>query len=513
MVTLLVCLQGLPAGAATATLENLDGDSVGFNDPTVVEAVGGNTATTLGAQRVFVFERAAGLWADELVSEVAITIGASFEELTCTADSAQLAAAAPTTVKFGTDLSDAPFDNTVYAIALANSLTGEDLCPESGCAATHYDIEAQFNISMDAGDCLGGVTFYYGIDGNAGSNQIDFLSTVLHELAHGLGFMTFVNLATGAKFSATAGNDTYYFDDPYMHWMEDHSELLRFPDMSDTQRLAAITDDGDLHWAGSYGTAAAAGLSAGRDPSSGHVGMYAPAPAESGSSLSHVAEGVTPDELMEPTSTETQDLTITRAMLRDTGWRLSSAIPCGDVTGEGDITVSDALAILKTAVGIVVELTCSPTAAVCGDVTGEGDVTVSDALAVLKTAVGISVELTCSAATTTTTLPPAATWTEVLAVFSSNNCNVCHGSGASGGLTGLNDSSAGYAALVGAAASGCSGKTLVVASDPDSSYLIEKVEQSAPTCGDQMPTSPFTALSAADIETIRSWISGGAVKD
>ncbi len=77
---------------------------------------------------------------------------------------------------------------------------------------------------------------------------------------------------------------------------------------------------------------------------------------------------------------------------------------CGDVTGEGDITVTDALAVLKTAVSISVTLTCdTDQVGVCGDVTGEGDITVTDALAILKTAVSISVTLNCSGTTTTTT--------------------------------------------------------------------------------------------------------------
>ena len=73
-----------------------------------------------------------------------------------------------------------------------------------------------------------------------------------------------------------------------------------------------------------------------------------------------------------------------------------SAGLCGDVTGDSSISVTDALMILKTAVGISVDLSCASTSALCGDVNDDGSVSVTDALLVLKAAVGISVTLICS---------------------------------------------------------------------------------------------------------------------
>ncbi|MFP6626421.1 MAG: hypothetical protein VCA74_05095 [Deltaproteobacteria bacterium] len=46
--------------------------------------------------------------------------------------------------------------------------------------------------------------------------------------------------------------------------------------------------------------------------------------------------------------------------------------------------------------------------------------------------------------------------------------------------------------------------------DADSSYLMEKL-LSSPTCGDPMPIG--AALSDTDIDTVRSWINGGALSD
>lgn len=112
---------------------------------------------------------------------------------------------------------------------------------------------------------------------------------------------------------------------------------------------------------------------------------------------------------------------------------------------------------------------------------------------------------------TSTTLPPFATWTEVHSVLTVK-CVSCHGGGmAMGGLGGLDDSAAGYAALVGTAAVACPGNTLVVAGEPDSSYIVEKLEQSAPECGSQMPTGG--SMTSGELAAIRSWISGGALND
>ncbi|MFN2426130.1 MAG: hypothetical protein ABR587_06750 [Candidatus Binatia bacterium] len=59
------------------------------------------------------------------------------------------------------------------------------------------------------------------------------------------------------------------------------------------------------------------------------------------------------------------------------------AARCGDVTGEGDITASDALGVLRAGVGIT---ECEPW--IC-DYNGSGALTASDALAVLRAAVGM----------------------------------------------------------------------------------------------------------------------------
>ena len=88
----IVCaLLPLAASAdATIVINNLNAPGVGFNDPTPVAPVGGNTGTTLGEQRLISFSHAANIWGSTLDSAVPITINAQFRPLTCTATGAVL---------------------------------------------------------------------------------------------------------------------------------------------------------------------------------------------------------------------------------------------------------------------------------------------------------------------------------------------------------------------------------------------------------------------------------------
>ncbi len=51
---------------------------------------------------------------------------------------------------------------------------------------------------------------------------------------------------------------------------------------------------------------------------------------------------------------------------------------------------------------------------------------------------------------------------------------------------------------------GCTSDVLVVAGDPDGSYLLDKVLNTPGICGLQMPV--VGTLSASDIEVLRQWI-------
>ena len=142
------------------------------------------------------------------------------------------------------------------------------------------------------------------------------MTVLLHELGHGLGFLSLVNLSTGQKLNG--------FDDAYMRFLEDHSTGKSYPQMTNAERLAASTNTGNLHWTGPNVVAGSGGLTAGRHPS-GHVQMYAPNPAQSGSSVSHYDTALSPNELMEPSYTgPLHDVGLTLELFADLGWNVSS---------------------------------------------------------------------------------------------------------------------------------------------------------------------------------------------
>ncbi|MFQ5643143.1 MAG: dockerin type I domain-containing protein [Thiogranum sp.] len=276
------------AGSVSATqivIANLDGPGEGFNDTTPAQPVGFNPGTTLGEQRLFVFQHAAKIWESTIDSNVDIVVEAKFDPLTCSATSAVLGSAAATTVV--RDFPNAPVANTWYSIALGNSLAGSDLSASA-------DITATFNGDIDNNnDCLNGYNWYYGLDGVKPANTFELLSVVMHEIGHGLGFQTFVDINTGQKLLGR--------DDTYMLKLEDHSLNQTWNLLSDAQRLASMTDTGDLHWAGPSVTSQIADYTGGVNQ--GHITMYAPDPIAGGSSVSHFNTALTPNELMEPFDT------------------------------------------------------------------------------------------------------------------------------------------------------------------------------------------------------------------
>ena len=92
LFAMLALAPALLQAAATIVIINADGAGIGFNDPTPVAPVGGNTGTTLGQQRLNVFQSAADIWGAALTSAVTIQVQASWPASACNANSAVLAA-------------------------------------------------------------------------------------------------------------------------------------------------------------------------------------------------------------------------------------------------------------------------------------------------------------------------------------------------------------------------------------------------------------------------------------
>jgi hypothetical protein len=233
-------------------IRNKDVAGVGFNDTSPVAPLPGNPGTTIGQQRLIVFQRAAAIWGSLLESKVDILVDASFASLDCTANSATLGEANAKT--FSKNFSNAPLQNVWYPIALANAIAGKDLVNATkplSDPTSQAQIEAQFNSQLDSPSCQGGsLAWYYGLDGNHGTKE-DLLVVLLHELGHGLGFIGVVNGTTGGLFGTPA------LPSVFEQHMFDSTAGLHWSQMTNAQRLASATNDQKVVWDGTATTAAA----------------------------------------------------------------------------------------------------------------------------------------------------------------------------------------------------------------------------------------------------------------
>lgn len=232
------------AQAATIVIINENAANVGFNDPTPATPVGGNPGTTLGQQRLFAFQHAANIWGATLQSDVPIRVGAAFVPLSCNSTGAVLGAAGATEV--WRDFRNAPYPLTWYPPALASKLFGADITTNG---TPH--ITARFNSRLGLfANCVPGLTFYLGVDNNAGA-QIDLVTVLLHEIAHGVGFQTFTNEQTGALLGGLPS--------VWDHYLLDNRNSLTWTRMTNAQRAASAIAWRGLSWSGPNVTAAVPG--------------------------------------------------------------------------------------------------------------------------------------------------------------------------------------------------------------------------------------------------------------
>lgn len=117
------------------------------------------------------FEYALQIWETHIDSDIPIRIQANWTAL----GDNTLGSAGPTLIV------QPPTGelNTWYSVAQASAMTGVDYVQQS--SDTDYDIVVNMNSSFDS--------WYYGTDADTPAGRIDFVTVVLHEIGHGLGFL------------------------------------------------------------------------------------------------------------------------------------------------------------------------------------------------------------------------------------------------------------------------------------------------------------------------------------
>jgi hypothetical protein len=198
-------------------------------------------------------------------------------------------------------------DGKVYTAALA-----EALCDCEG--STPIEIRASFNSSFGA--------WYLGTDGEVPADRYDLRTVVLHELAHGLGFLASFGV-TGARggWGLVAGGTVYPMRYDLNVWSAATggtklTSTSMFPNPS-TALKAQLTDNG-VFFGGPQVTALL-----GR-----RAKLYAPSPWSPGSSVSHFDEAAFPpggvNSLMTPFLSNGESIgdpgPLTLGLFRDIGW-------------------------------------------------------------------------------------------------------------------------------------------------------------------------------------------------
>jgi len=248
---LLLVAAVAPAFAnAKITIVNNDVAGSGFNDPTPVNPVGGNTGTTLGAQRLNVIRKAAEIWGDAVDSPIEITVLANFVPLTCTATAATLGSAGPRFI-FSDFTGDglfpgAEFPNVWYPSDLTSKRAGVNALdfvpPPPAGTPPNTDIRARFNVNLGRTGCLTGSPFYLGLDDAEPGTTVNLLTVAIHELSHGLGFLSFADVSTGTQILDMG--------DVYGHYLLDTAAGLTWNEMTNAQRTASAINSRRLVWNG-----------------------------------------------------------------------------------------------------------------------------------------------------------------------------------------------------------------------------------------------------------------------
>ena len=267
------------------------------------------TGFTPAAQAAF--QRAVDIWAAIISSPVPIVVSASFVPLTGNT----LGQAGPNFVR--RNFAGAPIPNTWFPDAVSDRLAGVDLGP-----AQHPDIEAEFDSTPVA-------PWYFGLDAQPPAGSFDFVTVVLHELGHGLGFLGSGNVSSGLGSWGLGSPLAPFIYDRYV-------KAAGVPIISvapPSSLLATAFTSNNLFFSSPPSIVAGGAISA-------PAKLYAPATFAPGSSYSHLDDATYPagsaNALMTPfintAEANHNPGPITGEIFTDTGWGATGGTAPGTPT-------------------------------------------------------------------------------------------------------------------------------------------------------------------------------------
>lgn len=245
------------------------------------------------------YQHAANLWAAQIHSTAPLVIEACWADL-----------GANNVLGYGgsygsyRNFPNAPVANTWYPVALANALAGSD---RNG---SEPEIFTTYNKNF---------TWYFSTDGQTPAGQVDFVTVVLHEITHGLGFIGSMEVSGGA---GSFGSGTPLAPDIYDRFTEDGGGTPLINYANPSSALGTALTSNNVWFNGPHARAANGG---------GRVKLYAPATWLEGSSYAHLDYDTYrngPHALMVYKISAGSSIhdpgTITRGILQDLGWSIGT---------------------------------------------------------------------------------------------------------------------------------------------------------------------------------------------
>jgi len=213
-----------------------------------------------------------------------------------------------------------PSTQTWYSSALGNQLAGYNVVP--GMRDIRLEMSSNFN-------------WFYGITGNPSSSQFDWITVMLHEITHGLGFSALVGSDGQYRYTTSGGSQqTHSSPGTFDRQLFQGTSGSNLTALNQSQRAALVVSNNLFSGRPNSHLLAANNGS--------RVRMYAPSTWRGGSSVSHWDVSVTFPTFMRPYASAGFRMTVINerevAIMRDMGWGIS--VPCVNSFSNQTITTN-----------------------------------------------------------------------------------------------------------------------------------------------------------------------------